>query len=61
MPCNQRKITEQGRFAYSPLGKAFEKQTKAIQEQGKKQVKTLEVLKSSSQKLTLMTLFQKRH
>ena len=27
MPSNQRQIIEQGKFAYSPLGKVFEKQT----------------------------------
>ena len=27
---NQQQIIEQARFTYSPLGKAFEKQTKAI-------------------------------
>ena len=29
---NQRQITEQAKFTYSPLGKAFEKQTKAIED-----------------------------
>ena len=27
LPSNQRKIIEQAKFPYSPLGKAFEKQT----------------------------------
>ena len=27
MPSNQKQIIEQGKFAYSPLGKVFEKQT----------------------------------
>ena len=39
---NQRQIIDQARFAYSPLGTAFEKQKKTIEEQGKKQVKALE-------------------
>ena len=47
---DQSKIIEQARFTYSPLGKAFEKQIKTIEEQGKKQV---EVLKSITQKLTI--------
>ena len=36
------------KFAYSPLGKAFEKQnkTKTIEEQGKKQAEPLKVLDS---------------
>ena len=28
LPSSQQKIIEQARFTYSPLGKAFEKQTK---------------------------------
>ena len=30
------------KFAYSPLGKAFEKQTKTIEDQGEKQIQTIE-------------------
>ena len=30
LSCNQRRVTEQAKFTYSPLGKAFEKQTKTI-------------------------------
>ena len=39
---NQRKIIEQVNFAYSPLEKAFEKQTKMIEKQGEKQIKSIE-------------------
>ena len=39
---NQRQIIEQDKFTYSPLGKAFEKQTKPIEDQGKKQIKAIE-------------------
>ena len=42
LPSNQQQIIEQARFTYCPLGKAFEKQTKTIEDQGKKQVDTLE-------------------
>ena len=35
-------MIEQAKFAYSPLGKAFEKQRKTIEEQGKKQIKGVE-------------------
>ena len=42
---NQQQIIEQARFTYSPLGKAFEKQIKTIEDQGKKQVDALESLK----------------
>ena len=38
---NERQIIEQAIFAYSPLGKAFEKQIKALKDQGKKQIKVL--------------------
>ena len=33
---NQRQTIEQAKFVYSPLGKALEKQTKKIEDQGKK-------------------------
>ena len=36
LPPDQRRVIEQAEFTYSPLGKAFEKQTKTIEEQGKK-------------------------
>ena len=39
VPFNQRQILEQAKFAYSPLGKGFEKQAKAIEDQVIKQVK----------------------
>ena len=32
---DQRRVIEQGKFAYSPLGKALEKQRITIEEQGK--------------------------
>ena len=54
LPSNQQQIIEQGKFTYSLLGKAFEKQTKTIENQGKKQVdalKTLESLKPKKVKL----------
>ena len=37
LPSNQQQISEQAKFTYSPLGKAFEKQTKTIKDQGEKQ------------------------
>ena len=42
---NQQQIIEQTKFTYSPLGKAFDKQIKTIEDQGKKQVDALENLK----------------
>ena len=45
LPSNQQQIIEQAKFTYSPLGKAFEKQTKTIEDHGEKQVEALENLK----------------
>ena len=42
MPSNQQQIIEQAKFTYSPLGKAFEKQTKTIEDQGEKQIKAIQ-------------------
>ena len=49
LPFNQQQIIEQAKFTYSPLGKAFEKQIKTIEDQGKKQVDALESLKPKEQ------------
>ena len=35
---NQQQIIEQAKFTYSPLEKAFEKQIKTIEDQGKNQI-----------------------
>ena len=45
LPSNQQQIIEQAKFTYSLLGKAFEKQIKAIEDQGQKQIDALENLK----------------
>ena len=50
LPSNQQQIIEQAKFTYSPLGKAFEKQTKTIEDQGKKKVYVLEKLKPEEAK-----------
>ena len=42
LPFNQRQIVEQAQFAFSPIGKAFEKQTKTVECQGKKQMQEIE-------------------
>ena len=44
LPPNQQQQIEQVRFTYSPLGKAFEKQIKTIEDHGKKQVDALKGL-----------------
>ena len=49
LPPNQQQIIEQARFTDRPLGKAFEKQIKTIEDQGKKQVDALNTLKSNNQ------------
>ena len=35
LPSNQERMIEQAKLTYCPLGKAFEKQTKTIENQGK--------------------------
>ena len=49
LPSNQQEIIEQAKFTYSPLGKAFEKQIKTIEDQGEKQIDALENLKPKEQ------------
>ena len=46
LPSNQQQIIEQAKFTYSPLGKASAKQTKTIEDQGKKQIESLADLKA---------------
>ena len=42
LPSNQKQMMEQAKFTYSPLGKAFEKQIKTIEDQGEKQIKAIQ-------------------
>ena len=42
LPSNQKQMIEQAKFTYSPLGKAFEKQIKTIEDQGEKQIKAIQ-------------------
>ena len=49
LPSNQQQIIEQAQFTYSPLGKAFEKQIKTIEDQDKKHTDALKTLKSNNQ------------
>ena len=48
MPSNQQQIIEQAKFSYSPLGKAFGKQTKTIEDQGENQIKSIQDNKEQS-------------
>ena len=49
LPSNQQQIIEQAKFPYSPLGKAFEKQIKTIEDQGEKKIDALKDLKPKEQ------------
>ena len=42
LPSYQRQIIEEAKFTYCPSEKAFEKQTKIIEDQGEKQIKAIE-------------------
>ena len=42
IPSDQKQLIEQIRFQCNPLGKALEKQTKTIEDQGEKKVKAIE-------------------
>ena len=42
LPTNQQQIIEQAKFTYSPVGKAFEKQIKIIEDQTEKQVQAIQ-------------------
>ena len=50
---NQQQIIEQTKLNYSPLVKAFEKQTKIIEDQEENQIKALEDLKPKKRKKQL--------
>ena len=53
LPSNQQQIIEQAKFTYSPLGKAFEKQIKTIENQGQEQIEALKTFKSDNEKLKM--------
>ena len=53
VPSNQQQIIEQAKFIYSPLGKAFEKQIKTIEDQELKQVDALKDLKPKEKTKTI--------
>ena len=42
LPSNQQQTIEQAKITYSPLGEAFEEQTKTIEDQGEKQIKAIQ-------------------
>ena len=51
LPSNQKQKIEQAKFTYSLLAKAFDKQTKTIEDQGQKQVDPLISLECSYKQL----------
>ena len=53
---NQQQIIEQAKFTYSPLGKAFEKQIKTIEDQREKQIKAIQ---NNTKEVILKILFPK--
>ena len=62
LPSNQQQIIEQAKFTDSPLGKAFEKQIKTIEDQGQKQVEALkEQAKAYEEKSDNQLLMKKKN
>ena len=57
LPSNQQHIIEQARFTYSFLGKAFERQIKAIEDNRQKQTDVSESLKPKEQTRSMEELF----
>ena len=53
LPSNQQQIIEQAKFTYSPLGKAFEKQIKTVENQKQEQIEALKTFKSDNEKLKM--------
>ena len=52
LSCHQSRMIEQAKFTYSPLRKTLEKRTKIVEDQKRKQVKALKLLKSYVQQLS---------
>ena len=42
LPSNQKRMIEQAKFTYYPLGKAFKKQIKIIEDRGEKEIKAIQ-------------------
>ena len=60
LPSNQYQIIEQAKSTYSPLGKAFEKQIKTIEDQEEKQIDALKDLKPEEQTKTIKNKSEER-
>ena len=57
LPSNQQQVIEQARFTYSPLGKAFEKPIKTIEDKGQKQIDALKSFKPKEQTKSIKEIF----
>ena len=55
LPSNQQQTIQQAKFNYSPLGKAFKKQIKTIEDQGEKQVKEIQYHKDDYKNKLLLS------
>ena len=59
LPSNQQQLIQQAKFNYSPLGKAFKKQIKTIEDQGEKQVKEIQYNKDDYKDKLLLSKKEK--
>ena len=59
LPSHQSQIIEQAKFTYFPLGKAFKKQTKTIEDYGRKQAEALQSLNNDHYLKSIEDLFRK--
>ena len=60
LPSNQKQIIEQTKFTCSPLGRAFQKQTKTIKDQGEKEIKAIKNQRVIKKKSKYMFIMRKR-
>ena len=58
LPSNQQQIIEQAKFTYSPLGKAFEKQIKKIEDKSQKKMDPLKNVKDQTQIVNVKDNFE---
>ena len=58
LPSNQKQMIQHAKFTYSPFGKAFEKQTKTIEDPGEKQIDALKDLKDTGKKKYMLMIIR---
>ena len=61
LPSNQQQIIERAKITYSPLGKAFEKQIKTIEDQGNKQIKQFKIKGKIKQLKNILMMLKRLH